>query len=152
MIDPSDRIAMVHLDWPSTNWAGWILPGGGIGEGEGLHAALRREMTEETGATEENAFIGPVLWRRRHHNPNMTKGYDGQDETVYLVPCQEFELVPQMTEEELRSEHVTAIRWWTLDEMRATKDELRPEGLAELVAQTLEFGAPEVPPQLESWT
>ena len=151
MIDPFNRIALVKLDWPSTKWTGWVLPGGGIAEGEGILDALRREIAEETGATPENSFIGPVLWRRRHHNPNMTSGYDGQEETVYLVPCHEFEIAPQMTPDELVAEHVIEVRWWTLDELQATNEVLAPVELADLVVAALMDGAPDQPPQLESW-
>lgn len=145
MIDPSDRVLMVKLAWPG--WTGWVLPGGGIEEGESTHEALRREIDEETGV--RDAFIGPPVLRRRQEIQGMMEGWDGQDEVVFLVPCRSAELAPAMTEEELRAEHVVDHHWWTLDELRATSEIVRPEGLVALVERTLEFGAPDEVPVLQ---
>jgi 8-oxo-dGTP diphosphatase len=148
MIDPADRVLMVKLEFAATQWEGWILPGGGIEDGEDEPTALRRELREETGATPAEAFIGPVVWRRRHTRAGMMDGWDGQQETVYLVPCRAFEIAPHLSAEQLRDENVTDVRWWTLDELSSTHEVVRPEGLATRVAEVLEFGAPVDPPLL----
>ena len=140
MIDPADRFLMVHLRWPN-GWDGWVLPGGGIEAGESAVDALRREISEETGVAE--SFIGPPVARRRHVRADMIEGFDGQEEVIHLVPCRSSELSPALSAEELLAENVVAMRWWTIAEMSATAERLRPEGLIELALQVLEFGAPE---------
>jgi len=146
MIDSGERVLMVKLDF-ITGWVGWVLPGGGIEDGEDPIAALRRELAEETGAT--GVFVGPPICRRRHVAPAMIAGYDGQEETIYLVPCAPFEIEPQMSVEQLRAEGVTEARWWSVDEMATTGEVLKPENLIELVTQILDSGAPDEPVVLE---
>ena len=138
MIDPADRVLMVQLDLSFTNWVGWVLPGGGIEEGEDVETALRRELFEETGLT--NAFIGPVVCRRRQVGSGITPGYGGQEEIIHLVPCHDFALEPALAEHELRSEGIVDMRWFTVAELRALTDTIVPKALPDLVEQVLEFG------------
>ncbi len=144
MIDPSDRVLMVRLEFG--DWTGWVLPGGGIEPGEDHHRALVRELTEETLAPE--VFIGPPLWVRQMIGAFGTT-YDGQSETVYLVPCHGFDVAPSMTPDELRAEGLVEHRWWTLAELSTTNEVLRPSQLPELVNAILEYGAPARPPIIE---
>lgn len=143
MIDPKDRIALVKLFWPETGWTGWILPGGGIEDGETHHQALRRELVEETGAPE--IFIGPPVMSRTHLLPDMFDDYDGQHETIYLVPTHAFDIAPALTPEQLAAENVVEVRWFTPAEVAEHAELVRPERLPELLAHVLEFGAPNPP-------
>lgn len=148
MIDPADRVLLVRLQFP--DWTGWVLPGGGKEQGEDDVTAVKRELVEETGVPE--VFVGPQLWVRTHYFE--AGGWDGQRETVYLVPCHAFEVAPTMTVEELRSEGLVEHRWWTVAELEAAAaDEaaagtgvvVRPKGMADMVKQILEHGAPAEP-------
>jgi 8-oxo-dGTP pyrophosphatase MutT (NUDIX family) len=143
MIDPRDRVLLLRLKFD--DWTGWVLPGGGIEPGEDHRTALLRELAEETGVPQP--FIGPPVWNRRH--VFSLGDYDGQEETAYLVPCHRFEVAPSMTAQELRSEGVVEHRWWTVDELASTGDEIRPVELHRHLAQVLEFGAPERPIQID---
>jgi len=146
MIDSGGRVLMVKLDYWN-RWVGWVLPGGGIEAGEDAITALRRELAEETGAVD--VFVGPPVCRRRHVSQGMIKGYDGQEETIYLVPCAPFEINPSMSVEQLRAEGVTEVRWWSVDELAVTDEIVKPENLVELVKQILDSGAPDEPVVLE---
>lgn len=147
MIDPHDRIAMVKLQWQPTGWTGWVLPGGGI-EGDESHAdALRRELVEETGAPQ--VFVGPPVMERQHLLPDMFEEWDGQQETIYLVPTHAFEIAPSLSPDQLAAENVVEVRWWTVAELAETTDVLRPEGLVELLTHVLEYGAPNPPWRIE---
>lgn len=138
MIDPADRVLLVKLDFPATGWVGWVLPGGGIDDGESAADALRRELLEETGLTDP--FIGPVVCRRIHRHAQIAPGFAGQQEVVHLVPCHAFELEPALSQQELLAEHVVGTRWFTVDEIHESSDLMVPEGLADLVDRVLEFG------------
>ena len=138
MIDPTDRVLMVKLLLERNGWTGWVLPGGGIEDGEDLPTALRRELLEETGLAE--AFIGPVVCRRTQRGPGIAPGYGGLQEDIHLVPCRQFALAPALAEHELRGEGIVDMRWFTPAELHETNDKVVPEGLAELVGRVLEFG------------
>ncbi len=146
MIDPADRVLLVNLRF-ADGFDGWMLPGGGVEEGEDHRAALIRELTEETGAPE--VFVGPVLWHQTSLRPGMGGGrWSGQRNTTYLVPCHEFDAAPTMSAEEQAGEGLVDVRWWSVEEIEAAAsnvdrpDVIRPDGLAELVALVLEHGAP----------
>ena len=145
MIDPLDRVLMAKLEF--ADWTGWVLPGGGVEPGEDHLQTLKRELAEETGVPE--LFVGPQVFLRRHLSSAISNGFDGQEETVYLVPCHQFDVDPGLPMEQLRAEGLTELRWWTKAEMAATTETLVPEGLAEIVAIVLEFGAPASPILLE---
>lgn len=138
MIDRQDRVLLVKLDLPWTDWVGWVLPGGGIEAGEDPVAALRRELHEETGLS--NAFIGPVVCHRRIIGSTVAQGFSGQQEIVHLVPCHDFPLEPALAQHELRGEGILDLRWFTLDDLRTTTDTVVPAELCDLVERVLEFG------------
>lgn len=148
MIDQRDRVLLVRLQFD--DWTGWVLPGGGKEPGEDDDTALRRELTEETGVPE--VFKGPVVWVRRMTRRQGFGAWDGQEETVYLVPCHDFEVDPTMTADELAEEGLVEHRWWSVEELAATTEVLRPAGLPGLVGEILEHGAPAEPPLFEDHT
>lgn len=138
MIDRQDKVLMVKLDIQRSGWVGWVLPGGGIEEGEDIPTALRRELLEETGLA--NPFIGPVVCRRTQFGPAVAPGYGGQQEVIHLVPCHDFALEPALAEHELRGEGIVDMCWFSSAELHATNEKVVPEGLAGLVDRVLEFG------------
>ena len=145
MIDPSDRILLIRHQFP--DWIGWLLPGGGVEQDEDHRAALLRELAEEVGPPE--VFLGPPVWHRRRVSPNRRDGFDGQEETVYLVPCHDFEIAPGMTEAELKADGIVEHRWWSADELALTRESIHPFTIHELVVRVLEFGAPAVVPLID---
>jgi 8-oxo-dGTP diphosphatase len=52
------RILLVRQEKPGREY--WLLPGGGVNAGESLVDALRREVAEEVGLSEDFPFEGPV--------------------------------------------------------------------------------------------
>lgn len=147
LLDPQDRILLMHgyePDDPASTW--WFTPGGGLEAGESREQAARRELAEETGITEVE--LGPVLWRRICSFPFAGRRWD-QDEWYFLGRTRHTLARPAgLTELEQRS--VTGSRWWTCDELAATRETVYPTRLAALLRTLLAEGPPVTPVVLET--
>ena len=147
LLDPRDRILLIHgfePEDPSTTW--WFTPGGGLEGDESREQAARRELTEETGITQVE--LGPVVWRRVCSFP-----FDGrrwhQDEWYYLARTEQTATwTGGHTELERRS--VTGLRWWTVEELAAVREPVYPSQLVGLLRRLLDEGPPTVPVILET--
>ena len=141
VIDADERILLVRFDFP--NRTVWATPGGGIDEGESDEAALRRELSEEAGL--EEFHLGELVWTRTHHVPFGGGRWDGQTERFYLVRTAVFDPAPRLTWEQLRDEGVTAVRWWTPEELEAADAVFAPRRLPSLVRTLVVEGPPANP-------
>lgn len=146
VLDDRGAALLVRLSFPHGAW--WVLPGGGIAEGESDHDALHRELAEEIGLV--GAVIGAHLWTRTHAFDFVDAdgtSWSGQRENVYLVRCAHFVPVPHMSLEELTAENLDEIRWWSADEIcaHAGPDHFAPRDLCMHVRSVLEHGAPDAP-------
>jgi 8-oxo-dGTP pyrophosphatase MutT (NUDIX family) len=146
VIDTDERVLLVRLVFPHGVW--WVLPGGGITDGETDIDALHRELAEEIGIT--SPHIGPLVWNRTHVFDVVDSDgvqWQGQRESVYLVRTEPFAPAPHMSPEELTAENIGEIRWWTMSEIQqhVGPDFLSPTDLATYVEFILREGIPDVP-------
>ncbi|MCX5400037.1 NUDIX hydrolase [Streptomyces sp. NBC_00102] len=142
LLDPRDRILLMHgfePEDPAKTW--WFTPGGGLEGDESHEQAARRELAEETGITDVE--LGPVLWKRRCSFPFDGRRWE-QDEWYFLARTERTATdLGGLTPLERRS--VTGLRWWTSAELRATRETVYPTKLAELLRRLLDEGSPSVP-------
>ncbi|MYU09585.1 NUDIX domain-containing protein [Streptomyces sp. SID8361] len=148
LLDPQDRILLLHgfePDDPSSTW--WFTPGGGLEGEESREEAALRELAEETGITDVR--LGPLLWRRICSFPFAGRRWD-QDEWYYLCRTRQTPARPggRLTELERRS--VAGLRWWTADDLAAATEPVYPTRLAELLRTLLVEGPPSAPVILET--
>lgn len=146
VMDEEDHILMVRLVY--AHGAFWVLPGGGIDEGEDVLDALRRELAEETGLLDPH--IGPRVWNRVHEfelTDTAGTAWDGQREAVHLVRTARFVPSPVLSAEELRGENLHEHRWWSVDEIAAYDgpDRFAPRDIVDHVRVVIELGAPAEP-------
>jgi len=141
VIDEADRVLLVRFgcDVGST----WATPGGGVEETETDEESIRRELAEETGL--EVFELGSHVWTRTAHVSLDGGRWDGEIERIYLVRTACFEPAPRLGLDGLRAEGVSAIRWWTLDELQATAAVFAPRLLPVLVRDLILNGPPPVP-------
>ncbi|MGW7356642.1 NUDIX hydrolase [Streptomyces sp. NPDC054802] len=146
LLDPRDRILLLHgyepAD-PADDW--WFTPGGGLEGDETREQAALRELAEETGITEVE--LGPVLWQRHCSFPFDGCRWD-QDEWYFLGRTDRTATAPAgLTELERRS--VSGLRWWTSAELSAARETVYPTRLAELLRTLLDEGPPSAPVVLD---
>ncbi|MEV0012321.1 NUDIX hydrolase [Streptomyces sp. NPDC051840] len=142
LLDPEDRILLLHGYEPANpdeTW--WFTPGGGLEGDETREEAALRELSEETGITD--VTIGPLLWTRKCSFPFDGRRWD-QDEWYFLARTTRTDTDQRgLTELELRS--VAGLRWWTSTELLATRETVYPTRLAGLLRTLLDEGPPSVP-------
>lgn len=142
IVDDDDELLLVRFVFPSGIEV-WALPGGGLEADEDPLDGLRRELHEELGLNDVE--IGPLVWTRKHIIPMIT-GHDGQRDHCYLVRRAHFEPTPTIGWEQLRSEFVHEIRWWSREELASATDlRFAPRRLAEVFGQLLDDGPPSRP-------
>lgn len=141
VLDPAERILLVRFEM--TTWTGWATPGGGLADGETHEGAIRRELAEEVGLADFE--LGPTIWHRTHIVPFLSGQWDGQTERFFLVRTPDFTPAPHFSADELRAEHVTAWRWWTMEEMETASEAFAPRELPRLMRQLLREGPPPEP-------
>ncbi|MFF4958541.1 NUDIX hydrolase [Streptomyces sp. NPDC001222] len=147
LLDPRDRILLLHghePDDPADDW--WFTPGGGVEGDESREQAALRELAEETGITDVE--LGPVLWQRRCSFPFAGRRWN-QDEWYYLARTTQTVTAAQaLTELERRS--VAGARWWTCRELVESHETVYPTRLAELLRRLLDEGPPAGPEVLDT--
>jgi 8-oxo-dGTP pyrophosphatase MutT (NUDIX family) len=143
LLTPRHEVLLVRFEFPTRQ--AWALPGGGIDDGETPDAALRRELLEELGHAPET--IGPHVWSRLHVIPFPNGLWDGQCEQIHLVPVDAtFDPQPHLTWEQLNSELVFELRWWTVEDiLAATELHFVPANLGALLRDLIDDGPPKTP-------
>ncbi len=136
MVDGEDRVLLVHFEF--SDWTGWATPGGGVEPGESLDTAIRRELHEEVGLVDVE--LGPIIWERTHIFPFAD--FSGQYEKFFFVRTSTSDINPSFSHEELLAERLTASRWWTVSEIRASDEQFAPSDLANLLERLLTQGPP----------
>jgi TDG/mug DNA glycosylase family protein len=139
VVDAAERVLLMRFENPANGDVWWATPGGGIDEGESEEAALRRELLEEAGLHDFEP--GPVVWVREHVLP-WDRHLWRQRERFRLVRIESHEVAPTI---DLEAERVYGHRWWTLDELEQTDENLAPRALATHLRALLRHGVPAEP-------
>ena len=123
----------------------WLTPGGGIHRGEGDFEALDREVWEETGL--RLPAVVSLVWQRVHTYP--FKPVDiRQAEDFYLVRVARFTPTSDNNPEKAERDVFREFRWWSVDDMRESRELFVPRDFADLVDELIVNGPPPTPIRL----
>lgn len=132
LFDPQDRLLLVRgrlptdRDGPSF----WFTVGGGAEPGETILEAAAREVMEETGLTD--AELGPVVW----YGETILTDLSLEPllfQLHYILARTGGGALSRAGWHDYEHELTDEMRWWTLDEIRASSEPFYPECLAELL-------------------
>jgi double-stranded uracil-DNA glycosylase len=127
VLDRHGRVLLVRFWGPGRDRSWWGSPGGGIEPGESHEEALTRELREEIGL--EELDLGSLVFEHVGEFPWAKRLYR-QRNVTYLVCVQQHD--PKATVD-LSAEGVAEVRWWTLAELAASREQFAPPDLLERV-------------------
>ncbi|MET7457671.1 NUDIX domain-containing protein [Streptomyces sp. NPDC005574] len=138
VLDADDRVLLLGYD---ENGGFWATPGGSLEDQEDHTQAVLRELGEELGADEKAVELGPQLAVRS--KDHLVGGHEvRQEEKYFLARVAAAEVDPARA---TQPDNIRELRWWTLPELRDTREKVYPADLANLVAAVVEGRIPARP-------
>jgi 8-oxo-dGTP diphosphatase len=132
VVDADRRVLMFRFT-PGAAPPFWATPGGACDPGESYPDAARRELCEETGF---DIDPGTEVAQRTCEFTTIEGEDVWSDERYFLVRI-DGPAISVAGHTELEQRVMTEHRWWTLDELRETRQTVFPEDLADLVERSL---------------
>lgn len=127
LLDADDRVWLFRINDPVR--PRWILPGGGIDDGESWKDAARRELWEECGL--DDVEIGPMVATREALGTIANRPTLAQERYFVARLNGQLPHVNNMLPYEI--DDYTAQQWFSAADIRASYEQVYPIGLADLL-------------------
>lgn len=132
VLDPDNRVLLFLHDYDRPHGNYWGTPGGGLNDGESFPDAAQRELIEETGWTDVS--VGTEMIHERTRDLQFTDEVVRQDDQFFLSRVTERQraLSPSVAEMH-KADGIVEWRWWTVDQLETTNEEIGVDGLVDLI-------------------
>jgi len=144
LMDPEDRVLLFEFHLPAGFISEapkifWATPGGAIEEGEGVIAALRRELDEETGI--QGYDVGPELF---HGSNELTiKGVPTRTLERFFLVRSPVSSLGATAWTDVEKQVMRRHKWWPLSELKITTETVFPPQLGYWIETVLRQGTAE---------
>jgi 8-oxo-dGTP pyrophosphatase MutT (NUDIX family) len=136
VLDRNDRLLYLQAREGQTKREFWVMPGGGLEQGETFVDAAIREVMEETGLEID---LGPCVWTR-HHLYQWEGRNHNQFEAYFVARTNSTEVQAPKPDN-----YIHGHRWWSQDQLRQSDAGFAPAAIATLLVPILAGEFPEVP-------
>ena len=150
LLDPDDRLFLFRIYDPDVydpknRYDGecWIMVGGMVDPGESYEQAAVREAREETGLTVEDPRW---VWTRERQMWWRTKAVLHKER--FIVGRSSSTAIDTSGLDAKEQSWTRGHRWWTLDEIEASRDRFEPHDLAVHLGRLLKNGPPSSPEKI----
>ncbi|MGH6956890.1 MAG: NUDIX hydrolase [Caulobacteraceae bacterium] len=136
LLDPAGRVLLMRGRLPDApdGPSFWYTVGGGAEIGETLAEAAAREIVEETGLLD--AKLGPVLWTDEVVLADVS-GVRRLFKQSYFLARTAGGALSRLGWQDYEHRLTDDVRWWTLGELRLSRETIYPIGFAVLLADVL---------------
>lgn len=121
----------------------WFLVGGEEEPGENFLHTIKRELFEETGLKEEDYKVGPLVWTGDFKLILSEEPRRMKQKFIVVKTNKNDITTANFTENEKKV--VKELKWFSLDEIKSSKEIIYPVNLKDKIENILEGRYPDIP-------
>lgn len=150
LLNDQNELLLMCIDDPRTKQIGeeykgrfWTLAGGEIENGEDIEKTAIRELAEETGLSEKDIELGPVVWTGELDLILYGKPTHIKEKYIVARTKKKDVSITNLTEEEIGV--VKELAWFSLNQITNSKETIFPTLLSQYLPDIIKGDYPKKP-------